>query len=113
MEEFRLARRSSGLHRRPLDHDARGYIFPKSDEKLSSKRDNHCLADTAIAADPLMEPPAERRARLGPQPKPSELQSLFAAWGSLIWRHLVRGRPCRFATALVPIRHRQQSVGGC
>jgi hypothetical protein len=62
--DLRCTRRSGGFHRRPLDDDTSGCVFPKCNEELSGQSGDHCLADATIHADPLVEPTAECRIRL-------------------------------------------------
>src|SRR3712207_5397709 len=83
--------RSGGLHHRALDHDAAADELPQRNEQLARKGNNRrLLAAALVLLDALLEPAAQRRGRLVPQPQPSELdhgaaQSRIARLGDALF----------------------------
>src|SRR3954454_23961513 len=62
------------LHHCSLDNDAGGRVSPQGDEELARQGDNDRFAHSpAKALDAFVEPQAERRGWLVPQPQPSQL----------------------------------------
>src|SRR3712207_677163 len=71
---MRWPARSGGLHHRALDDDAAGRELPERDEELSSQGDNRRpLPAAVVVPHALLEPQAQLRRRLAPQPQPCKL----------------------------------------